>query len=91
VADPDLERRLIAREWVDAPEELAIRQATGRAIAALAQQSGSSIAAIDGFFFVNGRKRCLETSTPECDACPVNEVCMQRTPLFQPVFRTTDY
>jgi ribokinase len=91
VADPDLERRLIAREWVDAPEELAIRQATGRAIAALAQQSGSSIAAIDGFFFVNGRKRCLETSTPECDACPVSEVCMQRTPLFQPVFRTMDY
>jgi len=91
INDPDLQRRLENRAWVDVPEELAIRQATGRAIAALVDQSDTSVAAVDGFFFVNGRKNCLETEPAACEQCPVQDACEQHTALFQPVIRTTAY
>jgi sugar/nucleoside kinase (ribokinase family) len=91
VLDPDLERRLAARQWVDALEELAIRQATGRAIEALVELSGTSVAAVDGFFFVNGRRVCLETEPARCEDCPIESACAKSTALFQPVFRTTAY
>jgi ribokinase len=91
ISDPDLERRLQARAWIDAPEELAVRQACGRAIAQLVEQSGTTVAAVDGFFFVNGRKLCLESEPARCESCLLQESCAQETALFQPVFRTTAY
>lgn len=91
IEDPDLERRLAQRSWVDALEELEIRRATGRAILHLVQQTGLSVAAIDGLFFRLGRSVCLETSEPECTACPIGGECPQHADLFQPVFRTTAY
>lgn len=91
IKDPDLHRRIEARAWVDAPEELDIRQACGRAIHALVEQSGTSVAAVDGFFFVNGRRQCLETEPPTCQTCPISEPCAQAKQMFQPVFRTTAY
>ena len=91
ILDPDLRRRLEARAWVDAPEELSIRQACGRAIQGLVDQSGTSVAVVDGFFFINGRRLCLETAPPRCTQCPLEASCAQATALFQPVYRTTAY
>jgi len=91
ILDPDLAYRLEHRMWVDAPEELAIRQACGRAIQDLVIQSGTSVAAVDGFFFVNGRRVCRETIEADCPACPIAPACAQETSMFQPVFRTTAY
>ncbi len=89
--DPDLTRRIEARQWIDPLEELAIRQATGRAILGLVQRTGRPVAAIDGLFFSLGRTRCVETEDARCEACPLAPSCAQRTALFQPVFRTTAY
>ena len=91
IIDPELQRRVEARAWVDAPEERDIRQACGRAILALVERSGTSVAAVDGFFFVNGRRQCLETEPPTCQTCPISEPCAQAVQMFQPVFRTTAY
>jgi hypothetical protein len=88
--DPELERRLRARAWVDAPEEQAIRQASYAAISALVAESGQDVAAVDGFFFALGRRLCLEVEAPRCGECPLS-ACARRVELFQPVFRTTDY
>jgi hypothetical protein len=91
IKDPELRRRIIARQWVDNTEELAIRQATGRAILALARQTNLSIAAIDGLFFQLGRQVCLETEPARCTDCPLTKDCAKDTALFQPVFRTSAY
>ena len=91
IIDPDLRRRIEQRLWVDTAEELAIRQATGRAINALAAKTGVGIAAIDGLFFSLGRTVCVETEAPRCDDCPLSANCAKDTRLFQPVFRTTAY
>ena len=91
VQDPDLERRLEERMWVDTVEELAIRQATGRAILRLVQDTRCSVADIDGLFFRLGRTVCLETSEPNCSACPLASECGQHTRLFPPVYRTQAY
>jgi hypothetical protein len=91
IKDPDLRRRLVSRLWVDTQEELAIRQATGRAILSLVEKTRLSIGAIDGLFFKLGRSVCLETETPRCTDCPLSSHCAQDTALFQPVFRTTAY
>jgi hypothetical protein len=91
ILDPDLNRRLRTRMWVDMQEELAIRQATGRAILGLVQRTNQSVAAIDGLFFRLGRTACLETQAPDCHSCPIQSGCAQETELFQPVYRTTAY
>jgi len=91
IENADLERRLCTRMWVDPTEELAIRQATGRAILNLVEQTGCSVAAIDGLFFKIGRKHCVETEEPTCGQCPLHDACAQHTARFQPVFRTTAY
>ena len=91
ILDPDLRRRVEGRRWVDAEEEGEIRNAAFSAIEDLVRLSGCSVAQVDGFFFANGRGRCLEDREPLCDECPVRESCAQDTRLFQPIFRTTFY
>ena len=91
IADTDLYRRLSERRWVDLQEELAIRQATGRAILGLVEQTGRSVGDIDGLFFKLGRSVCLETEAARCDECPLEPDCAQQTNLFQPIYRTTAY
>ena len=91
IADPDLERRLCDRMWVDTVEELAVRQATGRAILRLVEDTGCTVADIDGLFFRLGRTVCLETTEPDCEACPLAAECAQHTGRFQPVYRTSAY
>lgn len=88
--DPDLERRCRARLWMDGPEEGAIRQASYEAIAALVQESGLDIAAVDAYFFSLGRRTCLEVEPARCDTCSLT-ACAQLADRFQPVFRTTSY
>jgi len=89
--DPDLERRMTGRQWVDAIEERAIRDAAKIAIDRLVAQSGTSVAAVDGFFFTLGRRLCLETETPRCGECPLEPACGKHIERFQPVFRTSFY
>jgi len=91
ILDPDLRRRLEGRRWVDAEEEAEIRAAAFAAIEDLVRLSGCSVAQVDGFFFVNGRGRCLEDREPLCTECPVRDSCAQDTSLFQPILRTTSY
>jgi hypothetical protein len=90
VEDAVLRHKLAARERLGESEERSIRAATYAAIAQLIAKSGLSSAAVDWFFFQN-RTRCPETTEPDCPACPVQAICAQETPLFQPVFRTTAY
>lgn len=90
ITDAGLRNRLEARVLVSREEERAIRLAVFDAIARLVEGSGSSVAAIDYFFFMN-RSRCPEMTTPKCPECPVREICIRATKLFQPVIRTTDY
>lgn len=90
VHDADLRQRLLSRAEVSAGDEQAIREATYQAIESLVKQSGLSVAAVDYFFFTN-RTRCPEMTAPQCEACPVNNICAHETELFQPVYRTTAY
>lgn len=91
LVDPDLVRRNGLRTWVDAVEEQAIRAASMEAIDSLVRLSGTSVAAVDGFFFSLGRRRCLETESPHCSECPIETVCGRNVERFQPVFRTSFY
>lgn len=91
VVDPELRARLEARTWVDEFEEDTVRRACSEALDRLEAASGLSVGEIDGFFFANGRKRCVQLQEPTCSSCPIQAACPQRTALFQPIFRTTFY
>jgi len=91
VLDPDLRRRLEQRQWIDAEEEQAIRDASFEAVERLVERSGLTVAEVDGFLFTNGRSLCLEVEPPRCEECRVREVCARSAELFQPIFRTTAY
>lgn len=90
VDDPGVLAELEARQLVSADVENEIRTAVYDAVARLVELSGVSVAAIDYFFFMN-RTRCPEMREPDCPVCPVRHLCVRRTKLFQPVFRTTAY
>jgi len=91
ITDQELRGRVAARRWVDEAEEEEIRRAAFAAIDRLVAGAGLDQAAVDGFFFTNARRICVETAEPDCDACPLGEVCARDTALFQPVIRTTAY
>jgi sugar/nucleoside kinase (ribokinase family) len=91
ILDDDLRRRVEGRGWVDEAEEEEIRAACFDAIESLVERSGLTQAAVDGFFFTNARKVCVEVEDPRCDECAAEHACAQRTALFQPVIRTTAY
>jgi len=91
ILDPELRSRIEGREWVDCEEEREIRDASFVAIEELVRLSRCSIASVDGFFFSNGRSRCLEDQEPRCEECPVRDSCARETLLFQPIYRTTSY
>jgi len=91
ITDPELRGRVEARRWVDVVEEAAIRAACSEALDALEAASGRTVGEIDGFFFSNGRTKCLQATAPICAECPIESACARRTTLFQPIFRTTAY
>ena len=64
VLDADLRERIESRAWVTGGEEAAIRKATMAAMRALCLESGLGVDAVDGYFFSNGRTRCLEMEPP---------------------------
>ena len=90
INEPFLMEKLRKRAMVSEDEELAVRDAVYRAIYDVVKTSGSTVAAIDYFFFQN-RHTCPEMSVPDCASCPVRSICSQQTELFQPVFRTEAY
>ena len=91
IVDADLRARVGARRWVDESEEAEVRGACFEAIDLLVERSGLTQAAVDGFFFANARRVCVEQTEPDCSACRASTVCARRTELFQPVIRTTAY
>ena len=91
IVDDDLRSRLESRRWVDEAEEAEIRGACFDAIQALVETSGLGQASVDGFFFSNGRRVCVEVEQPLCDECVAHDACARRTELFQPVIRTSAY
>ncbi len=91
ILDADLARRIERRAWVDEAEEDEIRGACFDAIQSLVQWSGLSQAAVDGFFFSNARRVCVEVEPPRCDECVAADACARRIELFQPIIRTTAY
>lgn len=91
ITDPDFRSRIERRMWVDEVEEAELRDCAFEAINRLVEISGLSQAAIDGFFFVNARKNCVEVSAPDCESCSLKMPCAQRVESFQPVIRTTFY
>lgn len=90
VRDSELRRALVERRFVGAESEAAIRAAVFDAMRRLREASGLSDAVLDAVFF-ESRRRCPETSEPDCPRCPADAGCGKRKDLFQPVFRTTFY
>ena len=91
ILDDDLRGRIERRAWIDEAEEEEIRASCFAAIQSLVDLSGLTQAAVDGFFFSNARKVCVEVEDAQCDECVAAHACAQRTTLFQPVIRTTAY
>lgn len=91
IIDEALLRKVEARQIVNADEEWAIRYACYLAVEDVVRISGKSLGAVDWFFFAYSRQRCPEMSEPVCAECAVNEACVHRKNLFQPVMRTTYY
>lgn len=90
VDDGVLRRRLEQRRLLTAVEEDAVRAACVEAVDGLVAASGRSMGAVDWFLF-GMRRRCPETTVPDCDRCPARPACARDVDLFQPVLRTTAY
>ena len=91
VEDPAVRATMEQRAWLAPAGEAAVRDACYEALEALVSASGVSVAAVDGFFFVNGRSKCIEVGTVDCPACPIREACGRHTAMFQPIVRTDAY
>jgi hypothetical protein len=91
VVHGELDRNLRDRRVLPPEDEWAVRSAAYLAIEQVAADSGKSAGAVDGWFFFNARRRCVEMAEPACELCPVDPVCAHRKELFQPVLRTTFY
>ncbi len=90
VGDAGLRQALTERRLLAPADEWALRRAAYDAIEGVVELSGTSMAAVDWFFF-NARRRCPEMSAPECSICKLDSVCAHRKDLFQPVLRTAYY
>jgi hypothetical protein len=82
VLDGELETKLTNRQIVSPTEEWAVRYPAYLALEQLVTLSGKSLAAVNGFLFSNARKRCPETTEPECQACKLDPVCAHRKEFF---------
>lgn len=91
ILDEKLKDKLITRSMVTEDEEWAVRFAAFRMQQEVAQHTTKGQGAIDWFFFNYMRSHCPEMQEPDCAQCAANPVCMHRTALFQPVFRTSFY
>lgn len=80
----------ITRSWVDESEEENIRSRAYEAVSQLIDKSGKPMSVIDEKLWM-ARKYCPEMTEPDCGKCVFQDVCKQRTELFQPVYRTTAY
>ena len=78
------------RLWVNSEMEDKIRLSAYCAVTALISLTDRTMSFIDEKMW-SARKYCPEMSEPNCSKCPFSQVCLKRTELFQPVFRTTAY
>jgi len=90
VRDRTLSAQLVARAFVSGEEEFMIRRLVREAVKELIAVSGRSVGQVDALLF-SARRSCPETTEPDCPKCLFGEVCLRRTDLFQPVYRTTFY
>jgi len=90
VRDRNLATRLADRRLLKSDDEWSVRCAAYAAIEELVSRSGSTVGAVDWFFF-QARSRCPEMSDPRCADCAVDPACAHRKELFQPVYRTSFY
>jgi sugar/nucleoside kinase (ribokinase family) len=91
VVDAELKAKLTNRQVASPAEEWAVRYPAYLAFEQLVTLSGRSPSAVNSFIFTNARKRCPETTEPECQSCQLDPVCAHRKAFFQPVLRTTFY
>jgi endonuclease III len=91
VLDEELETKLTNRQIVSPAEEWAVRYPAYLAFEQLVTLSGRSPSTVNGFIFMNARKRCPEMTDPQCRLCPLDPVCAHRKEFFQPVLRTSFY
>ena len=91
VDDARVRGALERRAWLAPADEAALRRACFDALSSLVAGSGLTVAAIDGFFFTNGRARCVELGEPACPGCPIEGACAREAGLFQPIVRTDAY
>jgi len=91
IVDGDLRQDLADRRVLSPGDEWAVRYAAYLVIERIAARTGKHAGAVDNWFFLNARGRCLEMAEPQCARCPADPVCAHRKALFQPVIRTTFY
>ena len=91
ILDDSLRDKLVNRKFVSNEEEWSIRFAAYQIQAMVEEWSGKTIGVVDWFFFNYMRARCFEMTTPECNRCAANQVCLHCEQFFQPVIRTTHY
>jgi hypothetical protein len=91
VVGGELRQDLADRRVVSAAGEWAVRHAAYLVIERIAALTGIHAGAVDNWFFLTARGRCLEMAEPQCARCPADPVCAHRKELFQPVIRTTFY
>jgi sugar/nucleoside kinase (ribokinase family) len=90
IRDEKLLEKIKGRQIVTEREEWEIRYATYIATEKVIELSGKSTGAVDLFFF-DARKRCPEMSSPDCENCQLDSVCLHEKDLFQPVIRSSFY
>lgn len=78
------------RQFVSDERASIIRDACFGANKEIVTVSERTMAEIDVLLW-EARRFCPETEEPNCAACKLNSVCEQRTDLFQPIERTTNY
>lgn len=90
VRDAALRSALEDRRVVAEADEAEVRTAVHEAMRRLRAETGLDDATLDAAFF-ESRRRCPETSEPDCPRCPAEPGCAKMKAMFQPVFRTTYY
>ena len=88
---PEWRKQNTQRLFISGDHERKIRHAVYDAITLLIRFSGRTMSEIDALLWLLGRKSCLEMEEPRCSSCVLEKVCVKRTTLFQPVYRTTAY
>lgn len=89
--DEQLQTKISRRELISSAQEWVVRHACYRAYEQLVARSGKRYGEVGWFLFSSMRRYSLEMDEPQCSQCHLEQVCLQKRQLFQPVIRTTFY